>query len=265
MILQMDKSRQEKMELRRKQENAQLNKLLLWFAAAFGFEVIALFVKRFLINYNQSSLTEIRLALALSKILMVLQFVAPVLLAAAVVWAVCAYKKEKPWKLPLILAGVFAGLSVLAIGVYQSRTTGMTFVSALPLVIAVLAFVYFLYQREFFFSTVLCGMGVFALWFYRRAFAGRAAVVIALFVVLLVVLACAAVLLRKLSGNGGMWKTRRILPDKTDYRPAYLSIGLTALALLAALVGGATVAYYAIYVLIIWLFCMVVYYTVRMM
>ena len=40
---------------------------------------------------------------------------------------------------------------------------------------------------------------------------------------------------------------------------------LTVLALVLALVLGATVAYYAIFLLVAWVFCMVVYYTVRLM
>ena len=38
-----------------------------------------------------------------------------------------------------------------------------------------------------------------------------------------------------------------------------------AAVLAAALFAGATVAFYAIFVLVIWLFCMAVYYTVRLM
>lgn len=261
----MDKSRQEKLEQRRKQESAQLNKLLLWFAAALVFEAVVLFVKRFFINYNQTSVAELKLAVGLSRILMVLQYAAPVLTVAAVVWYLLRRKKGASGKLPLVLTGVFAALSVIAIAVYNSRGTGMTLVSILPPVIAVLAFIYFLYQREFFFSAVLGGLGIFALWFYRKAFAGRPVMTLVLVLVVLLILAVAVALLRKIAASNGHWKNTRIFPEKINYKPVYLSIGVTALALVIALIAGATVAYYAIFALIIWLFCLVVYYTVRMM
>ena len=260
----MDKSRREKIELRKKQEDAQFNKLLLWIVAAVVLEAVVLFVKRYLINYR-NTVAELKLSIGISNVLGVLQFVAPVLFVAAIVWYLISRKKGCTCKLPLILGGVFAVLSVLAIAVYNSPTTGMTFVSALPFVIIVLAFIGYLYQREFFFSTILTGLGVFALWFYRKAFAGRPAMVIAGFVVLLVILVLSCVLVHKLSKNNGCWKGIQIFQAKTAYQPVYVTFGLTALALIAALVAGATVAYYAIFALIVWLFCMVVYYTVRMM
>lgn len=261
----MDKSRQEKLELRRKQEDAQLNKLLIWFAAAFVFEAVVLFIKRFFINYNQTSITELKLALGLSKVLMVLQYVAPILAIAAAVWYLLRRRKGVSGKLPMVLFGVGAALSVTAIAVYNSRSTGMTFVSVLPPVIAVLALIYFLYQREFFFSAILSGLGIFSLWFYRKAFAGRPVMVSVVFVIVLAILAAAAFMAWKLSKNNGSWRGNCILPETTNYKSVYLNIGLTALTMLVALVAGATVAYYAIFVLVIWLFCLVVYYTVRMM
>lgn len=265
MIMQMDKSRKEKLEQRRKQEDAQLNKLLMWVAAAIVFEAVVLFIKRFLINYNQSSVTELKIALVTSNVLQSLQYIAPVLMIAMVVWYLLSRGKGKARKLPLVLAGVFAALSVVAIAVYHSRTTGMTFVSALPFAMIVLAFIGYLYQREFFFSTVLSGLGIFALWFYRKAFPGRPMMVYVVFAAVLLVLALSLWLVFVLKKNNGCWKDYPVFPPKTVYQPVWITIGVTALTLISALIAGATVAYYAIFALIVWLFCMVVYYTVRMM
>ena len=261
----MDKSRQEKRELRRKQEDAQFNKLLIWVAAALVFEAVVLFIKRFLVNYGQTNVTELRIAIAISKMLMVLQYVAPILMVAAAVWCLIRFKKNAGIKLPAILCGVFAALTVTAVLGYNFRAAGMTIVCALPPVVAVLALIYYIYQKEFFFSTVLGILGIFALWFYRKAYAVRPLMVVVLCCAVLIVLAVAAFLLWKLSKQDGKWKETQLFAHGISYKPAFISVGVTALAVLAALAVGATVAYYAIFALIVWLFCLVVYYTVRMM
>jgi len=188
-----------------------------------------------------------------------------VLMVAAAVWYLMGRKKGNARKLPLVLTGVFAALSVVAIAVYNSRTTGMTFVSALPFAMIILAFIGYLYQREFFVSTVLTALGVFALWFYRKAFSGRPTMVVVVFVAVLLVLAVALWLALRLKKNKGKWNNYQVFQPETAYQPVYITIGVTALTLVAALIAGATVAYYAVFALIVWLFCMVVYYTVRMM
>ena len=55
-----------------------------------------------------------------------------------------------------------------------------------------------------------------------------------------------------------------ILPRKNEfYRPAVANIDL--LVVVAALVAGAAVAYYLIFVMLAWIFALFVYYTVKMM
>ena len=56
-----------------------------------------------------------------------------------------------------------------------------------------------------------------------------------------------------------------LMPPKTRYFPTYITCVLGVVALAVALLLGSTVAYYLIFVMVAWLFCMAVYYTVRMM
>lgn len=261
----MDKSRQEKRELRRKQEDAQFNKLLIWIGAALAFEAVVLFIKRFLINYSQTSITELEIAMAISKTMKVLQYVAPVLMIAAVVWGLIRFKKKAGIKLPAILGGVFAALSVTAALAYNFRAAGMTLVCALPPVIAILALIYYIYQKEFFFSTVLGMLGIFSLWFYRKAYVASPKLVVAFCCVVVIVMAVVAFLLWKVYKQNGKWNDVQIFAQDISYKPTFISVGAAALAVMATLATSATVAYYAIFALIVWLFCLVVYYTVRMM
>lgn len=57
----------------------------------------------------------------------------------------------------------------------------------------------------------------------------------------------------------------RVLPAGTSYLSIYLTCAVVAVALLAALLIGVTSAIYIIFVLAGWLFCLAVYYTVKLM
>ena len=73
------------------------------------------------------------------------------------------------------------------------------------------------------------------------------------------------VLVRKLEQGNGKLGKYQIFPAKPEAALTYVSAGLTAVALVVALALGATAAYYAFFTLVAWLFCMAVYYTVRLM
>ena len=97
---------------------------------------------------------------------------------------------------------------------------------------AALALVYYLYQREFFLSALVSGVGVLGLWFVRHAGASSVYTIGAVAVSLVL-----AVMM--------LW------------------MSLAAIAI-AAFVGGA-LSYYLLYAMVAWLFALLVYYTVKMM
>ena len=76
----MDKQRVEKLDERRRQEDLVFNKVLICFAGAVVYEMIAIFLQRFFVNYNQMSIEAIRFAMAIGNVLGLLRFVAPVLM-----------------------------------------------------------------------------------------------------------------------------------------------------------------------------------------
>lgn len=258
----MEKKKQQQ-SAKRRQEDAALNKLLIWFGIAIGYEAIVLLLKRFYVNVRGAG--EISFALGLSKVFGVLQWVAPILTIAAAVWTVMSRRSGKSVRVPAICTGALFALSFTVILTCRFYSNGVEVLGVVAPVTAILALIYYLYQREFFCNTLFTGGGILSLWLYRRYYSSHPARILAGFIVGWVLLALVALLARKLSESGGKWKKWQVFPSKTSYLPTYVTCGVTALTMAAAMLGGAAVAYYAIFVLVIWLFCMAVYYTVRLM
>lgn len=252
-----------KQQMRRKKEDAALNKLLIWFGVAIVYEAIALLLKRFYTEFRTEA--EINFAYGLSQAFRILQWVLPVLTVAALIWGLLNWKKGKELRAPMICTGVGLLLSFTIIMAYHFFDTGVMILGVIAPVLAVLALVYYLYQKEFFCNTLLAGGGIFALWMYRRFYLLHPRWITAGFVLGWILLAAAVCLAWQLSKTKGKWKNYTLFSAKSSYVPTYLTAGITALALLTALVFGSSVAYYAIFVLVTWLFCLAVYYTVRMM
>jgi len=255
----------EKLEERRRQEDQVFNKLLAWFAGAVVYEMVALFLKRFFINYNQMSAGAVKFSMLIGSVLDVLQYAALALTVVALAWCISSHKKQKSVVVPGMLALFGGALTVTAFVAYRYRGLGVSILGAVAPVVAVLAIIFFLYQREFFYNAIFAGMGVAALWVYRKAYLGLPGTVRAGFVCVWVLLAAAAILAWKISKNNGRLGKHQILTEDANCLLTYATVGLSALALVFAMAFGATVAYYAIMALVAWLFFMAVYYTVRMM
>lgn len=249
---------------RRKQEDATLNKLLVWFGIAIGYEAVVLFLKRFYVNIGVVE-GEIMFAYGLSRVFMVLQWVAPVLTVAAVVWAVLWKRQGKSVRLPAICAAALFTLSFTVILTYRYYISGVEVLGVVAPATAILALVYYLYQRDFFFNALFTAGGILSLWLYRRFYLYHPTRILLGFILGWVLLAAAAFLAFRLSKSSGKWKKTQLFPEQTSYLPTYLTCAITALTMAAAMAGGAALAYYAVFVLVIWLFCLAVYYTVRMM
>ena len=103
----------------------------------------------------------------------------------------------------------------------------------------------------------MLGASLFVLWGVRRygssMYVGTTVKICV--VIYLVLLAALAVLTK----NG---KLNKLLPPKADKLPVYASCGLSALALLASLLGGG-ISYYAMWALAAVVFALAVYYTVK--
>lgn len=132
---------------------------------------------------------------------------------------------------------------------------------------AVLAMIYYLYQRDFFCIALICAGGIFSLWLYRRQFLLHPTRIRCGFVLAFLLLAAAAVLFALLRRKKGALpaQVRRFFPRETCYPLLYVTCGLTALLLALTLALGGTAAYYLLFALVAWLFIMAVVYTVKLM
>lgn len=251
---------------RNKQEDIALTRALIWFGAAMVLEFLLLLVNKYYINFTADS-ASIGLALALGTVIKVTTVLG--LLGAAV----CGFFGWKHAKSNGFLWLVLT-TTVLAVGI-SSGLIVLFYRAAVELLyilvpaMAVLALVYYLYQREFFFSACGTGVGLLGLWLVRKN-SGNHDLLVTLYTVVGAVILLAILLLalnlKKNQGNlaiGG--KQLSILSKNSNYLPIFLSCAIGLLALTAGLLLGSTAAFYLLFVLLAWLFVLLVYYTVKMM
>lgn len=256
----MDKKQREE---RRRQEDIALQKGLLWVVGAIALEALLVLVNRFYINYSLSD-AGIQTYITLHEVLRVLRMAAPIAAALALVWAVWQFKQKKKYALPLILAIGLAAVSVCAHVVIKYQAAGLSMLYWLVVAWAVLALVFYIYQREFFLGAAACGMSVLGLWFVRYGRSGQKEAIVLLAAIAVVIVA--ALWLKKSDGllPGGDEETR-FLPKQTNYTVPLVTCGASVAAVIAAMLLGSTVAYYLMFVMVAWLFALFVYYTVKLM
>lgn len=254
----MDKKQREE---RRRQEDIALQRGLLWVAGAVVLEALLVLVNRFYINFRLTD-AGVEIYLALGKWLHIASYAT---LAAAVLvlaWAVWLLTQSKSYGRQLVVSIALAAVTVcLHVSVkYQER--GMSMLFWLVAAWAVLALVYYIYQREFFLGASACGMSVLGLWFARFGAAARLEVVAILIAV--AVVGAAALWLKKNDGAVPTPKPVQFLPKGSSYS-VLLATCLASLAATAAGLLAASLAYYLIFVMAAWLFALFVYYTVKLM
>lgn len=254
---------------KKKQEDIALTRALIWFAAAMVLEFLLLLVNKYYINFTADS-ASIHLALAMGTVLKVTTVLG---LLGAVISGLWGWKRMKAEGTLPFLCLVLTSL-LLAVGV-SSGLIVMFYRAAVQLLYtvvpagAVLALVYYLYQKEFFLSACGVGAGLLGLWLVRKNI-GTHDVIVNLYMVVaaLALLAIMLLALKLKKGDGVLTikdKQYTLLPKQSNFLLVVVSCMVSLLALLAGLLLGGTVAFYLLFVLIVWLFVLLVYYTVKMM
>ncbi len=252
------------------QEDAAFNKMLIWMAGCVALEGLTLLLRRVYLNFSNTDF-GVALAMGLSRFFGVFRFAGIALSAAGLVWVFLSLKNGKRGRdlaLPLSCTGAVLWLtaaSLLCSSYTFATEIGMALLCALPAVVGALAVIFFLYQREFFWCSVACAAGIVAIWVYRTIFTNHPNMVrlgFALVWAALALMSACAVLLRK---NGGMLQKLRVLPAVTNYLIFWLSCAVTAAAMVITMLVGVASAYYVMFALIGWLFCLAVYCTVKLM
>ncbi len=249
---------------KKQREDRALNRVLCWFGGAVVLEFFLLLLNRFyFVDHNGGN---VALSRGLFRFLRVSAWVLLAVTAAFALWWLLRRRQGKKTALQsggCVCAGALF-LCAFVAGVWGNYG-GVRFLYVCVPVVAVLALVYYLYQREFFLVALQGGVTLFALWFYH-SFSGRIdGAVYAVMGTVLALTAAAVVLLVLLQRGKGALGKRRVLPKKANYLPLYIAAGVTVAALPAAMLLGQTAAYAAIFAVVAWLFGAAIYYTVRLM
>ena len=255
----MDKKQR---EARRQQEDIALQRGLLWVVGAVVLEVLLALLNRFYVNYP---LTEsgINIFMALNEALKVVRIAAPIAAVLALLWSIRQAGQGKKYAPALIAAIALAALTVCVHVAVKYRADGMSMLYWLVIAWAVLAMVFYIYQREFFLAATACGMSVLALWFVRFGASGRPEAI--LLAAAIIVVGLASLWLKKNDGALGGGDTFRFLPKGSSYSVLLATCLASLAAVAAAMLAGGMVAYYLVYVMLAWLFALFVYYTVKLM
>ena len=249
---------------KKQQEDRALNRVLCWFGGAVVLEFLLLLLNRYYFVGNNGG--DLALSQGLFRFLRVAAWV---LLAVAVAFGVWWFVRRRQGKKTTFQSGGCVCAAVLFVCAFVAGIWGsygsVRFLYVCVPVVAVLALVYYLYQREFFLVALQGGVTLFALWFYYNFYGRLNAAVYAVVGVTAALTVGEMVLLYVARKNKGLLGKARILPRKANYLPLYIAGAVTGVTLLAALIFGLTAAYAAIFVVVAWLFGAAIYYTVRLM
>ena len=248
---------------RARQEDAVLVKVLWWIVGAVVLEALLLLLNQVYFSYTPAQIAMVQ---AIRSVLTVLAVALPVCFVVLAVWAWKARKSGKHAALAAALAVIALALAVCAVVLRLFSESGMHLLYVAVPAVAVLALIYYLYQREFFFAAVLSALGILGVKVvpYRVSFPEIAytyAIVLGVVLVGAVVVFC---IMQTAGGKlklGGKWV--EILPKSANYVLLYVTCAVVAVVVIAALVLGALTLLYG--VLVAWLLILAVYYTVRLM
>ena len=142
---------------RAKQEDAILTKVLWWIVGAVVLEALLLLLNQVYSHYTPA---QIPLALALRHVFTGLAIALPICFVLLLIWAVKARKSGKHAGLSAALAIIVLALAACAVVIRVFDESGIRLLYVAVPAVAVLALIYYLYQREFFFAAVLSALGI---------------------------------------------------------------------------------------------------------
>ena len=262
--IKVGKSVSQDLESKRRMEDRIFNHMLVWLAVAVVVEIYFVLVNRF---YVHARAGEIDSMLVWHKALLFLCFAGIVLFAVCLAWGRKKQAQGKDLILPFALSGGFLVMGLGSLLVRMSRSSSHLMLGIVP-GLAVLLIIFYLYQKEYFPCTLVCGLGILTLLCFRLSAGAGKKYWLGLAVTIVVAAVCLAVML-KLKKNGGRltWKGEQVelLPSGANYLPYFITAVLTVVICLCPLALGAAAAYYGIWVLGAWVFILAVYFTSKLM
>lgn len=256
----MDKKRKAAIQ---KQEDQALTRALIWFAAAMVVEFLLLLVN------NIYGGNQYMLAYSLMKAMYFIAGGCLVAGGAAAFWC-CKSTKAKgelaffPMVLSVTLL-VLAGSAVLV----RMAMSALGFLTVIVPAGAVLALVYYLYQKEFFLSVCAMAISALGLWLIRRNSGAHDLMIWTYVVLACVVLAALLVLTLRIKGNNGVFQCKGLRfvcnPKHGGLTPVLVSCVIGMAALVAGVLLGSVSAFYLLFAVLAWLLALLVYYTIKLM
>ena len=253
----IEMTEKEKYQQRTRAEDAAFNRMLVWLVGAVIAEVLVLFVKRF---FAGSGVGDV--AYATLVVCAVFSLVGLALTVLGVVWCVLSAKKKAAMQLPVAITIAVAFVWLLSVMVYCLGVLGTKIMMFVPIAAIVLIMIYFLYNRSFFVNAIMAACGMLALWGVRH-FSGP--IITAAFVIGWICLIAVFWGTFYLKKNNGRVGKIHLVSDSKCYLVCRLNCAVVFVLTLLGFVLGMAFAYYLLYVLIGWLFCLAVYYTVKLL
>lgn len=253
------------MQAKRQMEDRIFNKMLVWLAAAAVVEIFFVVVNRY---YVHARAGEISGMVAWHTALLVLLFVGIALFAVFLLWGRKQRGEGKDVILPYVLAAscLVTGLCSFFLRLYGQEVSHLV-LAAVP-GLAVLALVFYLYQKEFFPCVLVGELGILALLVFRGAGYASTGFITCMLIAGVVMVALLAFALRLQKSDGTLTvrgEPVEIVDSGAAYSAYYLTVVVTALTLLLPMVLGSAIAYYGIWILGAWQFILAVYFTSKLM
>ncbi len=251
----------------RQQEDIALSRAMLWFGAAMVLELLLLIINRYFVDFPMD---QVKVALVLEKVLVAAAGLGVLGGVACLVLAWNKIRAGQAYPFRTVLGGTW----LLALGISSGLVVrfGQSAMGLLYVLVpagAVLALVYYLYQKEFFFSACGVGVGLLGLWLVRKNIGTHDLMVSVYMVLGVIFLLGLTVLMFRLKKTGGVLtiqgKPVELLGKQSNFVLVVASSLVSLLVMLAGLVLGAMAAFYLMFVLLAWLFLLLVYYTVKLM
>lgn len=258
----MNKKEQKAVQ-RAREEDVVLTRVLWWILGTVALEALLLLLNKVYVNFSTE---QINLVLAIQAAFQVLSIALPICFVVLLVWTLMSWKASRSAKVPGILTVISLILAACAVVIRVYYSSGIRFLYVAVPAVAVLALIYYLYQREFFFAAVLSALGLLGVKVAPQA-TSDPLTAYGYLAVLAVILVAAVICFRMVQCRKGrlkfLGKQVELLPESANYVMLYVTCALVAVAVIAALLlGGLTVLYG---VLVAWLLILAVYYTVRLM
>lgn len=248
-----------------KQDETVLNRVLCWIAGGSVLEFLLLLLNRY---YNNYTIEQLELRVALGTAVKILAVAALILAGAAWYWRKSTRGNGKFSVFPGVATAFLLGVSVSCFCIWIMGSAGLRLMYLGVPVVIVVALIYYLYQHEFFMISCMSGIGLLGIWICSKALGGQYAFAAYLYLVLAAVVAVGgAILCRRLQANNGTMEVRgemcRILPAGANYVMLYVTAIIDLAALIACVLS--VPAMILLGILVAWLLVMAVYYTIKMM